>query len=231
MSQLVKINLPNVRQEVSLAGEWFAQRDEALAKAKVFEVATIDNANAIGESVSELGKIASKIEAERKKITAPFLTAQRTIKGVVDHACKDLHSEVTRLKGLIADLAEAERQRIAKEQAEAEAARLAIEAEAAEQAAMEEELFGESTQVITVEAEIEAEAAPKFDGVRLSEAVVFCVTNEEKIPRCFTSFDPSKLRAWIAERKGDLLKELKNTKFVQPINGIELKIESKVAIR
>ena len=230
-NQIVKIKLPDVRQEVTLAGEWFASRDLALAESAQITAVDAQSADLAGKSISELGKMASQIEKQRKDITAPFLQAQRAIKAVVDKAKKPLDDEVDRLKGLVAEFAEAERKRLAEEARQAELAR--IEAMAAEAARIEAEqaIFGAADEVITVESEPEIKASPKFDGVRLSEAVAFEVIDENLIPTAFLTFDERKLRAWINERKAELLEQLKHDSFRQPIAGIVLKIESKVAIR
>ena len=230
-NELIKIQLPDVTQEITLENEWFQKRDVMLAEAQGYVVATANNADIIGEAISKLGKMARKIEAERKKLTAPFLTAQRTIKAVVDKATEPIAAETMRLKELLSEFAEAERQRLAEEARKTEMERLAREAEQAEQQRKEEELFGSATAVTVIEPEPVQQTAPKIDGVRLSEAVTFDVMDENLIPVQFMSFDPTKLRAWIADHKAELLKQLKQEDFRQPIAGIVLKIESKVAIR
>lgn len=230
-NELIKISLPDVTQEITLENEWFQKRDVMLAEAQGYTVATANNADIIGEAVSKLGKMASKIEAERKKLTAPFLTAQKTIKAVVDKATEPINAETLRLKGLLAEFVEAERRRMAEEARQQEMARLEREAAEAERQRQEEELFGSSTAVTVIEPEPVQQTAPKLDGVRLSEAVTFKVTDENLIPVQFMSFDPAKLREWIAGRKAELLDQLKQEGFRQPIAGILLKVESKVAIR
>lgn len=230
-NELIKISLPDVTQEITLENQWFKTRDVMLAEAQGYTVATANNADAIGESVSKLGKMASKIERERKKLTAPFLTAQRTIKAVVDKATEPINAETLRLKGLLAEFVEAERRRMAEEARQQEMARLEREAAEAERQRQEEELFGSSTAVTVIEPEPVQQTAPKVDGVRLSEAVTFEITDENLIPVQFMSFDPAKLREWIAGRKAELLDQLKQEGFRQPIAGIVLKVESKVAIR
>lgn len=230
-NELIKISLPDVTQEITLENEWFQKRDVMLAEAQGYTVATANNADIIGEAVSKLGKMASKIEAERKKLTAPFLTAQKTIKAVVDKATEPIKAETLRLKGLLAEFVEAERRRMAEEARQQEMARLEREAAEAERQRQEEELFGSSTAVTVIEPEPVQQTAPKLDGVRLSEAVTFKITDENLIPVQFMSFDPAKLREWIAGRKAELLDQLKQEGFRQPIAGILLKVESKVAIR
>jgi hypothetical protein len=230
-SELIRISLPDVTQEVTLGHEWFQKRDEALAESGRYIVATAANADEIGDMTGRLGKMASRIEAERKKITAPFLAAQKTIKATVDKAVEPLAAETMRLKGLLAEFAEAERRRLAEEARKAEMERLAREAAEAELQRQEEALFGSSVSVTVIEPEQPQQAAPKVDGVRLSEAVVFEVLDESLIPAQFLTFDPAKLRAWIAERKDMLLEQLRSENFKQPIDGVELRIESKVAIR
>jgi hypothetical protein len=230
-SELIRISLPDVTQEVTLGHEWFQKRDEALAESGRYIVATAANADEIGDMTGRLGKMASRIEAERKKITAPFLAAQKTIKATVDKAVEPLAVETMRLKGLLAEFAEAERRRLAEEARKAEMERLAREAAEAERQRQEEALFGSSVSVTVIEPEQPQQAAPKVDGVRLSEAVVFEVLDESLIPAQFLTFDPAKLRAWIAERKDMLLEQLRSENFKQPIDGVELRIESKVAIR
>ena len=95
-NELIKISLPGVSQEITLEHEWFQKRDAMLAEAQGYTVATANNADTIGEIVSKLGKMASKIEAERKKLTAPFLTAQKTIKAVVETAIADRMARLMR---------------------------------------------------------------------------------------------------------------------------------------
>ena len=230
-NELIKISLPGVSQEITLEHEWFQKRDVMLAEAQGHTVATANNADTIGEIVSKLGKMASKIEAERKKLTAPFLTAQKTIKAVVDKATEPIAAETMRLKGLLAEFAEAERRRLFEEARKAEMERLAREAEEAERQKQEEELFGSSTAVTVIEPEPVRQTSPKVDSVRLSESVSFEVMDENMIPVQFLTFDPAKLRAWISDHKAELLEQLKRGDFRQPIAGIVLKIESKVAIR
>lgn len=230
-NELIKINLPDVSQEITLENEWFQKRDQMLTEAQGYTIATSGNADAIGEAVARLGKMASKIEAERKKLTAPFLTAQKTIKAVVDKAIEPIACETMRLKGLLGDFAEAERRRMIEEARKAEMERLAREAEQAERQRQEEELFGSSTAVTVIEPDHPQQTAPKIDGVRLSESVGFEVLDENQVPVQFMSFDPVKLRAWINERKTELIEQLKQENFRQPIAGIVLKVESKVAIR
>lgn len=230
-NELIKIQLPDVTQEITLENEWFQKRDVMLAEAQGYTLATANNADIIGEAVSKLGKMASKIEAERKKLTAPFLTAQKTIKAVVDKATESINAETMRLKGLLSEFAEIERRRLFEEARKAEMERLAREAEQAEQQRQEEELFGSSTAVTIIEPEPVQQTSPKVDGVRLSESVSFEVMDENLIPVQFMTFDPVKLRAWINERKADLIEQMKQEGFRQPIAGIVLKTESKVAIR
>ncbi len=231
MNELIKINLPDVTQEISLENEWFQKRDVMLAEAQGYTVATANNADIIGEAISRMGKMASKIEAERKKLTAPFLTAQKTIKAVVDKATEPIAAETMRLKELLAEFAESERRRLFEEARKAEMERIAREAVEAERQRQEEELFGSSTAVTLIKSEPVQQAAPKVDGVRLSEAVTFEVMDENLIPVQFMTFDPAKLRSWISEHKAELLEQLKCEDFRQPIAGIVLKTESKVAIR
>jgi len=230
-NELIKIQLPDVTQEITLENEWFQKRDVMLAEAQGYTVATANNADIIGEAISRMGKMASKIEAERKKLTAPFLTAQKTIKAVVDKATEPIAAETMRLKKLLAEFVEAERQRMAEEARKTEMERLAREAEQAEQQRKEEELFGSSMAVTIIEPEQPQQTAPKIDGVRLSESVSFEVMDENLIPVQFMTFDPVKLRTWINDRKADLIEQMKQEGFRQPIAGIVLKIESKVAIR
>jgi hypothetical protein len=230
-NELIKIALPDVTQEITLENEWFQKRNVMLAESQGYTVATANNADTIGEIVSKLGKMASKIEGERKKLTAPFLTAQKTIKAVVDKATEPINAETLRLKGLLAEFVEAERRRMAEEARQQEMAHLEREAAEAERQRQEEELFGSSTAVTVIEPEPVQQTAPKLDGVRLSEAVTFEITDENLIPVQFMSFDPAKLREWIAGRKAELLDQLKQEGFRQPIAGIVLKVESKVAIR
>lgn len=230
-NELIKISLPDVSQEITLEHEWFQKRDVMLAEAQGYTVATANNADIIGEVVSKLGKMASKIEAERKKLTAPFLTAQKTIKAVVDKATEPINAETTRLKILLGEFANAERKRLDEEARKAEMERLEREAAAAERQKKEEELFGSSVAVSIIEPEPAQQTSPKVDGVRLSESVSFDVMDENLIPVQFMSFDPAKLRAWISDHKAELLEQLKREDFRQPIAGIVLKIESKVAIR
>ncbi len=230
-NELIKIQLPDVTQEITLENEWFQKRDVMLAEAQGYTLATANNADIIGETVRKLGKMASKIEAERKKLTAPFLTAQKTIKAVVDKATEPIAAETMRLKKLLSEFAEAERQRLAEEARKTEMERLAREAEQAEQQRQEEELFGSSTAVTIIEPEPVKQTSPKVDGVRLSESISFKIVDENQIPVQFMTFDPAKLRAWISDHKAELLEQLKREDFRQPIAGIVLKIESKVAIR
>lgn len=230
-NELIKIQLPDVTQEITLENEWFQKRDLMLAEAQGYTIATAGNADSIGEAVAKLGKMASKIEAERKKLTAPFLTAQKTIKAVVDKATEPIACETMRLKALLSDFAEAERRRLFEESRKAEMERLAREAEQAEQRRQEEELFGSSTAVTVIEPEPAQQTAPKIDGVRLSKAVTFDVMDENLIPVQFMTFDQAKLRAWISDHKAELLEQLKREDFRQPIAGIVLKVESKVVIR
>ncbi len=230
-NELIKISLPDVTQEITLENEWFQKRDEVLAESGRYTVANAANADEIGDMTGRLGKMASRIEAERKKISAPFLAAQKTIKATVDKAVEPLVVETMRLKGLLAEFAEAEHRRLAEEARKAEMERLAREAAEAERQRQEEALFGSSVSVTVIEPEQPQQAAPKVDGVRLSEAVVFEVLDESLIPAQFLTFDPAKLRAWIAGRKDMLLEQLRSENFKQPIDGVELRIESKVAIR
>lgn len=230
-TELIRITLPDVTQEVTLAGDWFQKRDQAIAEANGFTDANAANADDIGQAISKMGKMASKIEAERKKLTAPYLAAQKAIKAVVDKATEPIDAETGRLKAMLAEFAENERRRLADEEAKRLLARLAAEAEEEERRQAEEELFGSSVAVTNVVVEAPAPTAPKFDGVRLSEAVTFDLLDDAVIPVTFMTFDPAKLRAWIAERKEALLDQLKSENFKQPITGIVLKIESKVAIR
>ena len=51
--------------------------------------------------------------------------------------------------------------------------------------------------------------------MRLSEAVTFDLLDDAVIPVTFMTFDPAKLRAWIAERKETLLAS--SREFQQPI--------------
>jgi hypothetical protein len=230
-NELIKIQLPDVTQEITLENEWFQKRNVMLAESQGYTVATANNADTIGEIVSKLGKMASKIESERKKLTAPFLTAQKTIKAVVDKATEPINAETLRLKGLLAEFVEAERRRMAEEARQQEMARLEREAAEAERQRQEEELFGSSMAVTIIEPEQPQQTAPKIDGVRLSESVSFEVMDENLIPVQFMTFDPVKLRTWINDRKADLIEQMKQEGFRQPIAGIVLKIESKVAIR
>ena len=138
-NELIKISLPDVTQEITLENEWFQKRDTMLAEAQGYTVATANNADAIGEAVSKLGKMASKIESERKKLTAPFLTAQKTIKAVVDKATEPIAAETMRLKELLAEFAESERRRLFEEARKAEMERLAREAAEADRQRQEEQ--------------------------------------------------------------------------------------------
>ena len=174
MNELIKINLPDVTQEISLENEWFQKRDVMLAEAQGYTVATANNADIIGEAVRKLGKMARKIEAERKKLTAPFLTAQKTIKAVVDKATEPIAAETMRLKELLSELPKRNASAWLKKRVKRKWNVWRVRLNRPSSNGRKKELFGSSMAVTIIEPEQPQQDCSKIDGVRLSEAVIRC---------------------------------------------------------
>jgi len=135
------IKLPAVTSEISLSGEWLAQRDELVKQAGEF--GTISN-NATMESAGDLLKkitrSSNELESIRLELTRPFNEAAKTIKAAADKAREPLEKSKADLQRTMTAYA-VEQQRLADEarrKAEAEARRLAEEAAAKQQREYEE---------------------------------------------------------------------------------------------
>ena len=236
MSQALTILLPDVSGSVTIAADWFEQRDTMLAStaaiAAVTDAPTCDRA---GEAIRRLAKAAKALEHQRKAITQPFLRAQRLIKAKADDALAPVAAETARLKALVAAYA-AERQRRAEAEARAaeEARRQEIERQLAQRQA-EAELFGDSPALAGEEIVV-PDAAPepvraRVDGVRIAETLAFTVTAEAEVPRQFLTVDPGLIRRYLAENRDAFTAALKQDPDWTPIPGVAVRIETKVASR
>ena len=175
MSQALTILLPDVSGRVTIAAEWFEQRDALLAgTAAITAVADALSCDRAGEAIRRLAKAAKALEDQRKQITEPFLRAQKLIKAKADEALAPVGAETVRLKVLVAAFAAEEGRRAEAAAWAAEAARrLEIERQLAQQQA-EADLFPDNP----VPAEIVVPAAapepvrPKVEGADCRSADV-----------------------------------------------------------
>ena len=221
-SKALTIILPDVSSQVTIAADWFAKRDELLlVAAGVKLVDSADTADAAGEQIRKLGKLAKALEDQRKVITDPFLKAQKLIKAKADEALLSVGFETERLKRLVAEFAvkQAKEAEAAARKAEA-ARREEVERQLAElerkneemqlQAQAEAELFGGDPQtfvpppaqtVIVVPDAAPVATAPKVDGVRLAQALTFDVVNADLVPRQFMTVDLCAIRIDLQKNK------------------------------
>jgi len=250
-SNALTIILPDVSSQVTIAADWFTKRDELLLVAAGLTVVdSADSADAAGEQIRKLGKLAKALEDQRKVITDPFLKAQKLIKAKADEALLGVGFATERLKRLVAEFAvkQAKEAEAAARKAEA-ARREEVERQVAElerknhemqlQAQAEAELFGGDPQtfvppaqtVIVVPEAAPVVTAPKVDGVRLAQALTFDVVNADLVPRQFMTVDLCAIRIDLQKNKDAYIAKMKDEPEWSPIPGVVVKIETKVASR
>jgi len=234
MSQALTILLPDVSGRVTIAAEWFEQRDALLAgTAAITAVADALSCDRAGEAIRRLAKAAKALEDQRKQITEPFLRAQKLIKAKADEALAPVGAETVRLKVLVAAFAAEEGRRAEAAAWAAEAARrLEIERQLAQQQA-EADLFPDNPMPaeIMVPAAAPEPVRAKVEGVRIAEALTFTVAAEAEVPRQFLAVDPTLIRRYLAENRDRFIAALKESPDWTPIPGVVVKIETKVASR
>lgn len=248
-STALTIILPDVSSQVTIAADWFAKRDELLAAAGAVRVVnTADACDQAGEFIRKLGKLAKALEDQRKQITDPFLKAQKLIKTKADEALAAVGAETERLKAQVAEFAARQQQQADERARQAEAARRAeIERQVADleaanaanqqQADKEAELLGTDPAVfqpppaIVVPEAAPVVAAPKIDGVRVSQALTFEVVNPDEVPRRFLCVDTHAIRMDLLAHKDEYMARLKDDPSWTPAPGVVVRIETKVASR
>jgi len=234
-SKALMILLPDVSTSVTIAADWFEQRDALVARASgITAVATAADADSAGETIRALAKSASALEKQRTQITAPFLKAQKLIKAKADEASAPLAAEEARLKGLVGAFVMAERRRQEEEERAAEAERRdRIQAEVERQAA-EAELLGDGNAapvVVVVPDAAPVAKAATVCGVRTQEVVAFEVVNSAEVPRRFLVISEALIREDVKSNEAALLAKLKDDPGFSNIPGVRLRIETRVASR
>lgn len=207
------IMLPGVTTSVTIAGEWFRERDELLAEVQSRLQAGIANDRDYRDAADLMkdchGNLKA-VEEMRKKLGQPFASAKKAIDDAAKAAVGPLEEAKATLQQQLsaysAKKAEEERQAraAAERRAQEEAERAAAEAQALA------DLEGEEAAPVIVETAPVAVAPPAPTGrvaganVRTREVLSFAIAEPEAVPYHLCSPDPAKIRAYQAARLAEL---------------------------
>lgn len=230
----VVIQLPAFSKEIAISSEWLTKRNDALATAQsVTQVTCQKDYDNAGEALRLVTKLDTGIEKMRKELTAPFLSAQKTIKAKVDEACLPLQEEKDRLKKLSGDWYMAEQRRIAAENAERELR----DREAAEQALAEEAFAREQAEalgldapppVVIVEVATPVESAPVSDNAKVQMRIDVEVVEDSAVPRSFCMVDMRLVNAYKRDNKDELEKRIANGEGDSIVPGLKFTLRPDV---
>lgn len=235
------IALPGVLSEVTIAGEVLATRDRLLAKARaVGAVSNQAEFEAATEAQAAATKFLGTVEKQRLAFTRPLDAAKKTVIKAVDAAFGELEAEKARVQALASQYAddqrraaEAERQRLEREQQDAIARQ--VQEQEAQQAALAE-AFGEDIQpapepVIAPAMPAPAVETPRSYAASIRERVVFAVADPDAVPRAFLTVDERKVREWARENEDRIRAGLADAPPAQLVPGIVFSIETKTVGR
>ncbi len=239
MSNVIK--LPALDNQIEIAPDWIAARDEIVAAAAVVKTIEHDaDFRAAGDILRKLTKTSNAMEAFRKQYAEPYAEAVKIIKGAADTAREPLERAKARIQQALNRYAEeqqrkaeAERKRIEEEQ------RRAVEAQLAEQerARKEAEELGldepEPLEPVAPVAELPAVQAPHAEAVRVQTDVSWEVTDEERVDRAFMAVDPRKVNEWVRANKERIIEAIKEDagQGAKLLAGIKLEVKTKVISR
>lgn len=104
--------------QFSVTAESEQERNElALRGREILSVTTSTEQNSAVEAARDLRSYVKGVEIMRKALTDPLLTAQRRLKALADDHCAPLIDEQGRIENLVSRYQEAERKRVAEEEA------------------------------------------------------------------------------------------------------------------
>jgi|GEM_PF-2606255 len=231
------ILIPKTPTEISIDSDWVVRRDELVKASKAVAIVGDDDSFRMsGIMIKNLTRQANEMEAIRKKLGAPFLTAQKLIKKLGDDARQPLLDEAIRIKGLAADFYEQQQAALRRERDEIERAqreeaeRQLAEHEKAVEIGMEE--AGSHLGIIIPDApEIELAGPHSYD-LSVRKDIVFEIADPDSVPQNLCSPDDRKIRAWIKDHKADILRVSQEAEGdVNYIPGIKITVQTKVQSR
>ncbi len=164
---------------ISEAAEEFRNR---LALAARTVTAITDNASnlAARNAAVSIREHLKEVEAERTRLTKPLLAGQRTLKALADDYCSCLQDELSRLERLAATFLEAEKARVAREQADQDAKLASLLQEQATLAAAAAVAANGVQTEEQLAAAIEIEAKARETAVAVQTAVAQPLPREER---------------------------------------------------
>ena len=118
MNTIALANVPAVPAfQPDLSPTAIAEKENALASsALIGKVANQQQNDTAINAMKQLKFLSNSIERERKRLTDPFIEAQRAIKRAADTHIDELDREAGRIEMLVKDFALAEQRRIREEQ-------------------------------------------------------------------------------------------------------------------
>ena len=229
------LTLPDLGSQITIPDEWLDKRVETLACAEQIKAVTNQpDYEAASDALSRITKCSGELEKQRQKFSKPFNQITRKIKAMCDEARADLETAKKRLKGLLADYAEAQAAKAAEERRQAEeAARREAEKQFAEQQAADE--LGLDTPAKPIE--VETAPAPEVEEAhssssRVTRRLVWHLEDEEAVPRAFLQLDSRKVNEYMKMQKGALMDGLeKGSDGRQYVAGIRFEIKTDVSGR
>lgn len=237
MSNNLMIRLPELKSEVRISKEWFAERDLLIGEASV--ISTISNSEDFSLGALLLNKItkaSNSLEKMRRTLSKPFNDSLKLIKAASDRARSPLEEVKLELKSKLADYANRQAEQYEKEEKLLET----LKEESLQQekflTGLAEKEFGcadtELFNSIEMELENTVEKA-KASTVAVKSRISFEIIDEYKVPREFLSVDESKIRTWICMNKVLISQNLKNDSSYSEdaISGLKLKIETDITAR
>lgn len=235
------IKLPALDQEITIAPDWIAARDQIITDAASIPAVTDDQAFKLAaELLRRITKTSNAMEAFRKQYAEPYAEAAKTIKRAADDAREPLEKAKARIQAQLNSYAaeqkrqaESERKRIEAEQ-RAEVERRIFEQE--KTAAEAEELGLPAPEAAPIEqppADLPVISPPKADAVRVQVDVAWAAADEEKIDRAFLSLDPKKINEYARANKERIVAIIKDDAAAATtiLTGIVFKVQTRVISR
>ena len=188
MPNEIQLSVPPV---VSIAPQWFDDRDKLVATCQSIEVKDQDSFTMAEIGLKRITASANEIEKQRKTITKPIDDAKKQVMAMVAEAVAPLESEKDRLKSEMSEFIKAQE----KARAEAEEAKAQAAADAAEN-----DPFGGSFDPAQAVAVIQPTAVQRI-ATAVKKIWRFEITEPALVPREFCMPDERLIREFVQREK------------------------------
>lgn len=220
------IKLPELPDEVSIAPDWYDERDRLISEMDALEVLSDADARTGQRLLSTATQALSELNKVRLSLSKPYRDAASTINAVAKEAASVLEDAKKQMGESLSAYArqkqiEAEqKRRELEEQQQAE-----IQRQIAEQQAMAD-LTGEDEAEIEIDEPAPVHVPEKVDGLKRRQDLRWYVENEDALPRHWLALD----RQAVNEYKRENLEQLKERAGADGvvINGVRFFVETTV---